>query len=217
MPNDYYTNPKYRFFPVVGITHEQAVAFCEWRTEIVTEKFNKEKGYKNTDKDYTIFKFRLPTQDEWEKCAGYGLDTDKYPHGFKTLKRPIKFTKKAAEYLHGNTINSISKDDLSLEIDSFNKNQKEDYVINCKRPVDTFLNLKTPFNVWAYPKNQFGIYNMLGNVAEMTFNKGEAKGGSWLDQLEYCKISSIKTYNNRNYDVGFRTVCVLEWPNKSGR
>ncbi|MBC8083531.1 MAG: SUMF1/EgtB/PvdO family nonheme iron enzyme, partial [Hymenobacter sp.] len=32
---DYYTSPFYAYYPVVGISYEQATRFCEWRTKAV--------------------------------------------------------------------------------------------------------------------------------------------------------------------------------------
>lgn len=60
---EYYTQPQYRDYPVVGISYEQALAFCKWRTSMVKMFFAK--VY------HTEFKmeYRLPTQEEWELVA----------------------------------------------------------------------------------------------------------------------------------------------------
>ena len=39
MHNDYFSHPAYQDYPVVGISWNQAVAFCNWRT-------NFKNGYK---------------------------------------------------------------------------------------------------------------------------------------------------------------------------
>jgi formylglycine-generating enzyme required for sulfatase activity len=217
LPADYFSNPKYRYYPVTGVSHDQAKRFCEWRTKIVTHIFNSMKGYRRTDREYTVFRFRLPSGAEWEKCAGYGLNLKKYPYGLKVLKSQVKFSKKAAEYLAEVTDPKLSAEALQQNLKKFNNQKEEDFLINCQRPDHTFLNLRTPFSVWSYPPNHFGIYNMIGNVAELVDDENFVKGGSWLDPLSDCQILSVKKFNGPAENIGFRTVCVLEWPNKTSK
>ncbi|MBA3898823.1 MAG: SUMF1/EgtB/PvdO family nonheme iron enzyme [Bacteroidetes bacterium] len=57
----------------------------------------------------------------------------------------------------------------------------------------------------SYLPNNFGIYNMSGNVAEMINKKGIAKGGSWKDNPSYLKIDNNFKYDgNAQTFVGFR-------------
>jgi formylglycine-generating enzyme required for sulfatase activity len=214
LPEDYYSNPQFRFFPVTGITYQEALEFCRWRTEIVSSEYNRIKGHQKSDESYTIFHFRLPTEQEWEKCAGYGLDIEKYPYGFVRLKTPVKFSISASSYLSELSREGLSPAQMEQQLQWFNRQKKEDYVINCKRETNTFLNLKTPFQIWSFPSNQFGIYNLLGNVAEMVEQEGIMKGGSWLDPIENCQIKRRQSYSQSAENLGFRCVCVLIWPNK---
>jgi hypothetical protein len=56
----YYRHPAYKNYPVVGISYEQALAFCKWRTERVkTFCYIRDKKEKNIE-------YRLPTKEEWE-------------------------------------------------------------------------------------------------------------------------------------------------------
>jgi formylglycine-generating enzyme required for sulfatase activity len=61
--------------------------------------------------------------------------------------------------------------------------------------------------VKSYEPNTFGLYNMSGNVAEMLFEKGKTKGGSWLDSAEAMKIASngkFAQYSQPCPAIGFR-------------
>jgi len=55
--------------------------------------------------------------------------------------------------------------------------------------------------------NQYGAYNMIGNVGEMTAEKGIAKGGHYDLPIEYCKVKEAMSYTAPNRWLGFRCVC----------
>ena len=214
MPADYARNPKFRFYPVVGVSYQEAQAFCQWRGELVTQKYNAKKGFRPTDQEYTVFRFQLPSETQWQKCASGGIDTRQYPHGSTVLRAPVKFSNVAGEYLSGLTAQSISGAQLQQRLDAFTRDKEQDYLINCRRDQHVFLNLTVPFQIWSYPANQFGIYNLLGNVAEMAREEGVARGGSWLDPLADCRIESRRRYQGPQADLGFRCVCTFERPNQ---
>lgn len=67
----YFSHPGYNDYPVVGVTWEQATAFCEWRTMYFRMALSA--------KDRDIEPFRLPTEGEWEFAARSGRSENKYP------------------------------------------------------------------------------------------------------------------------------------------
>lgn len=52
--NFWYSIPENRFKPIVLITYEQALDYCQWRSQVVSEKIGKKVTY------------RLPTKIEWK-------------------------------------------------------------------------------------------------------------------------------------------------------
>jgi hypothetical protein len=86
--------------------------------------------------------------------------------------------------------------------------EKGKYQINCAHP-DTigtpYPDVTAPVN--SYNKSLFGLYNMLGNVAEMVQEKGI--GGSWRNNLEECRVGKNQEYTKPTAWLGFRCVCVI--------
>ncbi|MGV3630397.1 MAG: SUMF1/EgtB/PvdO family nonheme iron enzyme [Bacteroidota bacterium] len=58
----------------------------------------------------------------------------------------------------------------------------------------------------SYWPNDYGIYNLNGNVAEMTNTRGLATGGSWKDKAGHVRNESSGVYSGPQPNVGFRMV-----------
>ncbi len=56
----YFPHPAFDNYPVVGVSYEAAVYFCEWRTDYYN---------KNLKNNIALIKFRLPSKAEWESMA----------------------------------------------------------------------------------------------------------------------------------------------------
>lgn len=176
----YYSHPAYKEFPVIGISYEQAVQYCKWRTERVKELF-KTKALTDKKNVYpTNFEYRLPTKEEWEAAAKIGYSEK---------------TKKLLETKHKGQLLANLRRNL------------EDNVVVAGKPTQN-LDITTP--VKSYWPNAVGCYNLIGNVAEMTNQKGIAKGGSWINNPNEITVEKEITYTKPTAWLGFRCVAELK-------
>ena len=190
----YFSHEGYANYPVVGVTWEQAHAFCNWRSKIMQD---------NAGLDAQVY--RLPTEAEWEYAARGGRKMATYPWG-------------------GNYV----------------RDYKGCFLANFK-PYHGAYNDDTgnaPMAVASYRPNDFGLFDMAGNVSEWTlesfsptlnsiihdYNPNHAymarkddpdqlkrkviKGGSWKDVKDYLQCGARDyeyQYESRPY-IGFRCV-----------
>jgi formylglycine-generating enzyme required for sulfatase activity len=174
----YYWHPAYRNFPLVGVSYEQALAFCKWRTSKVKSLLTTKRDFKNQN-----FEYRLPTKAEWEYLA----ETSSYV------------------------------------LENNGRDEKGKYRLNCPRILDTidvkkndqghYPDVTAP--VYSYWKNDFGLFNVFGNVAEMVTEKGICKGGGWRTLPEECRVGKDQEYTKPTAWLGFRCVCIVKKNNNS--
>lgn len=169
----YYRHPAYRDFPVVGISYEQAIAFCKWRTQTVKEFY----AIKNK-KEYQI-EYSLPSKAEWELLS---------------MSSSSVFNNNGRDEKGRATLNCARDIHDSLLIDNRPKNGRYPDVTT---------------SVYSYWPNRFGLFNSLGNVAEMILEKGFSKGGGWRQSLEECRVGNYIPYTKAESWLGFRCVCKI--------
>ncbi len=125
---------------------------------------------------------RLPTEKEWEYAAGCGKPS-LYPWEGRSTRVPKgkHQGKMCANFVRG------SGDYMGI---AGSLNDAGDITV----PVDSY---------WP---NNFGIYNMGGNVEEMITERGKTKGGSWRDRREEMEISRSSKQDSASPEVGFRYI-----------
>jgi hypothetical protein len=209
---DYFTNRFYDFYPVVGISYEQAVAFCRWRSQVVSLAYNKDATAADTlAQDYVKIIYRLPTEAEWEHAA---LVDSNLPYGTSCTQLPVKINPKAAEYLRQRSGSMQPASAIRAAIVAYNATHPLRHRINCAQDEPYFLRSATPSYVYQGPPNDFGLYQMLGNVAELVQEKGLTKGGSYHDTLAQCRIKARGSYRGPAPSIGFRAAFTLSYPNR---
>lgn len=178
----YLRHPAYKDYPIVGLSYQQALAYCEW--------LSKQANATLKDPQIQEIIFRLPTEEEWEKAALGGLPTNTlYPWGTHSLYiEKGKFKGFAQANVMG-TRYASNRDTYTL----FNGHNYFDNYGNILFPVST------------YKHNQYGLFHIIGNVAEMVSDPQIAKGGSWQDELHEATIQhSEKLEKTTNSYVGIR-------------
>ncbi|MFT5760990.1 MAG: sulfatase modifying factor 1 [Polaribacter sp.] len=192
MHQNYFHHQAYGDYPVVGVSWDQANAFCNWRTK---KKNDYLKGKKNTSQ---VPDFRLPTEAEWEYAARGGLSFAKYPWGgpYTTSDRGCflaNFKPVRGDYAVDGAL-------YTMEGKSFNAN---DYgLYNMAGNVSEWTN--SSYNMSSYYMGS----TMNPNVEDRSNKRKIIRGGSWKDVAYFLEVSS-RDYEYadtaRSY-IGFRTV-----------
>jgi formylglycine-generating enzyme required for sulfatase activity len=196
--------PRFDFHPVVNISHENAVKFCEWLT-IKYNSFPKRKFKKVL--------FKLPTKEEWEMAARGVYNSNPYPWGNYYIRDykgqyQANFSPLEEQYFNGYLKTEIKTDSNTRNIyqsGAIYMYPNNDFTIS--RKVDGYEFL---CDVNSYLPNKFGLYNMAGNAAEMLAEKGICKGGSWNSHNNSIQIGSSETYTKPSPTIGFRYFMKVE-------
>jgi formylglycine-generating enzyme required for sulfatase activity len=185
----YAWHPYYDDFPVVNVSYESAQAYCEW----LTDKYNSLKKRK-----YKKVEFRLPTKLEWEYAAAGGRTRGDYPWGGDFLRNMkgcflANYCPLEEQYISG-----IHESDSGTR----------ELIYTC--PNDEYAISRTADGVEflckadSYFPNDWGLYQMSGNAAEMVAEKGITKGGHWNANQQALKITQDGQYDGPDATVGFR-------------
>ena len=223
--SNYYRYPGFWYFPVVGVNWRQAINYCKWRTAVVNQKLAIEAGLLDpvTSGDdvfagaegggdlasstgtppgiasgVTLPGYRLPTEAEWEYAAQALIGTQWLDEN-QTHRRLYPWDGHALRNPYGKSMGY--------------------FLANFKRGNGDYAGIAGKLNdgamittyVYDYPPNDFGLYNMAGNVNEwvqdvyrpLSFQDmsdlNPARRDSYLDSEEGYDISYSLLANERPY------------------
>ena len=191
MHNDYFSHPAYQDYPVVGVSWNQAVAFCNWRT-------NFKNGYQRDKGEPNVSRFRLPNEGEWEYAARGGIPSGTYPWGSPYLLNDRACFLANFKPLRGDY--AVDQAVYTVEAKSYLPN---DY---------NLYNMAGNVAEWTNSSYDSGAYEYVAGLSpNMSLNQEQRKvvrGGSWKDVAYYLRVSSRDfeyADTSRSY-IGFRTV-----------
>ena len=175
----YYRYPGFRYFPVVGVNWRQAVNYCKWRTTVVNLKLAEDAGLLDPvaggddafagaeggdlaasvgtvpglTSGVTLPGYRLPTEAEWEYAAQALIGTQWLDEN-QTHRRLYPWDGHALRNPYGKSMGY--------------------FLANFKRGNGDYAGIAGKLNdgamittyIYDYPPNDFGLYNMAGNVNE---------------------------------------------------
>lgn len=176
----YLRYPGFRYFPVVGVTWLQANDFAEWRTNVVNKKLAEDAGVEIPEGGYegriplesgvVLPNYRLPSESEWEYSA-QALIGNQWLDENQTHKRLYPWDGHALRNPYGNQMGM--------------------FLANFKRGRGDYAGIAGKLNdgamitdyIYNYPPNDFGLYNMAGNVNEWVYDVYRPTSFQIMDDL----------------------------------
>jgi formylglycine-generating enzyme required for sulfatase activity len=213
MVDNYFSHPAYNDHPVVNITREGAEMYCAWLT-IETNKHLKEKGRP------LINDMRIPADVEWVYAALGGIQDAVYPWNSKMIDKTYSNAKQKVRNHRGCFMANFCLKKYSAPADTTSECFKEKGRFKKAYTSAGYMLGEGIFTVpvYSYNPNDFGLYCMSGNAAEMVKVTGEkgnkivgvgTKGGSWNSSDLDLKIMAEGEHAGRSEAspfIGFRPV-----------
>lgn len=165
----YLRYPGFRYYPVVGVSWKQANDYCNWRTTVVNLKLAQDAGLEDVtlaesgseriplESGVVLPNYRLPTEAEWEYAA-QALIGVQWLDENQTHRRLYPWDGHALRNPYGRK--------MGYFLANF-KRGRGDYAgiagkLNDGAMITTYI--------YDYPPNEFGLYNMAGNVNEWVWD-----------------------------------------------
>lgn len=194
----YLRYPGFRYYPVVGVSWDQANDYATWRTNAVNQKLAEDAGIEipaetsgriPLESGVVIPNYRLPTEAEWEYAAMAMMGTQWLDEN-QTHKRLYPWDGHALRNPYGR--------DMGY------------YLANFKRGRGDYAGIAGKLNdgamitsyIYEFPPNDFGLYNMAGNVNEWVLDTYRPLSFQDMDDLNPVRRDGYLD-DESNYDTGY--------------
>lgn len=197
----YLRYPGFRYYPVVGVSWIQANDYCKWRTAVVNMKLAEEAGLEELPAEQggripletgvVLPDYRLPTEAEWEYAAQALVGTQWLDEN-QTHKRIYPWDGHALRNPYGKEMGY--------------------FLANFKRGRGDYAGIAGKLNdgamitayIYEYPPNDFGLYNMAGNVNEWVQDVYRPLSFQDFEDLNPIRrdgtIDAASDYDSENYN-----------------
>jgi len=194
----YLRYPGFRYYPVVGVSWDQANDYATWRTNAVNQKLAEDAGIEipaetsgriPLESGVVIPNYRLPTEAEWEYAAMAMMGTQWLDEN-QTHKRLYPWDGHALRNPYGR--------DMGY------------YLANFKRGRGDYAGIAGKLNdgamitsyIYEFPPNDFGLYNMAGNVNEWVLDTYRPLSFQDMDDLNPVRRDGYLD-EEANYATGY--------------
>jgi len=194
----YFWHPAYGDYPVVGVSWEQAMAFCHWRTALKLSA---------TEPEVRPFEtaYRLPSEAEWEYAARGGKEQAMYPWGspysrnskgcFLANFKPLRGNYWADGYIYTGRADSYWKNEFGLYCMSGNVSE---WTSTTYDPLSDLYSSDVNPNYFTDVRD--------GESPSM--KRKVVKGGSWKDVASFLEVGArdYEYQDSARCYIGFRCV-----------
>jgi len=200
MTKKYFSHVAYDEYPVVGITWQQAKAFCNWRTKQLN-------AFQEMIKTPGAMDYRLPTEVEWEYAARGGHQMTLYPWGSYYTRNQEGAFLANFKPMRGNYVADNRKNIVTDKVANFMPN--------------SFGLYDMAGNVAEWTSNAYdeSAYQIISDFSpDFQYNakpddppamkRKVIRGGSWKDIAYYLQVStrSFEYQDSAKCYIGFRCV-----------